>query len=395
MAIADARLMLPYLAFVGPVTVMMGVLNANGRFGLTAFSPVLFNLALINTMVVLLLFGWRDPVNVALTVSAVVGVAGFLQILILVQRRPARPGLATPLSIAVNREMFAFLRKAVPGIVANASPQLLIVAGAIVASSQPSTVSWLYFANRLIELPLGIVSVTMGSVLVPEMAHAIRGDDRTLLGHAQSRGLELAALLTLPATFGLMVLSLPIIRLLFEHGAFTSVDTRETAMALTALAIGLPAHVLIKVLSPAFFARDDTATPHLATFIALVVAIVAAILLSPSYGVVGVAVAIAIAAWCGAGIILWRGATTFGFSVDRLARRQLPRIAAAALLLGGILWFVFGLLPQPAHTVTQIIVLGLVLAGSLAVYSALLVLCGVGTYREVYQWLRNELLSGD
>ena len=121
--------------------------------------------------------------------------------------------------------------------------------------------SWLYFANRLIELPLGIVGVAMGTVLVPELTRALRGDDRTAVAHAESRGLELAVGLALPATLGLIVLSEPIVRMLFEHGAFTAADTAATAQALIWLALGLPAHVLVKALSPAFFARDDTSTP--------------------------------------------------------------------------------------------------------------------------------------
>ena len=157
--------------------------------------------------------------------------------------------------------MRGFLGKAIPGMIASAGPQWLVVAGAIIASSSPSAVSWLYFANRLIELPLGIVGVAMGTVLVPELTRALRGDDRIAAAHAESRGLELAVGLALPATLGLIVLSEPIVRMLFEHGLFTAADTVGTAHALMWLALGLPAHVLVKALSPAFFARGDTLTP--------------------------------------------------------------------------------------------------------------------------------------
>src|ERR1019366_9146078 len=137
--------------------------------------------------------------------------------------------------------MRGFLAKAVPGMIASAGPQWLVVAGAIMASSSPSAVSWLYFANRLIELP-----------------RALRLGDRKTMIHAESRGLELAVGLALPATLGLIALSEPVVRMLFEHAAFTAADTAATAQALMLLALGLPAHVLVKALSPAFFARDDT-----------------------------------------------------------------------------------------------------------------------------------------
>jgi putative peptidoglycan lipid II flippase len=170
----NARLMLPYLAFAGPVTVMMALLNAQGRFALTAFSPLLFNIALIAVMAVLMTFP-QSPARAAQIVAATVGVAGLLQLSILVLRRGE--SIATPLRISFDKEIRGFLAKAAPGMMASSAPQLLMVAGAIIASSSPSAVSWLYFANRLVELPLGIVGVAMGTVLIPELTRAVRGED--------------------------------------------------------------------------------------------------------------------------------------------------------------------------------------------------------------------------
>ena len=136
--------------------------------------------------------------------------------------------------------MRGFLGKAIPGMIASAAPQLLVVAGAVIASASPSAVSWLYFANRLIELPLGIVGIAMGSVLVPELSRALQANDQAAIAHAESRGLELAVGLALPAMLGLIVLSEPIVRMLFQHGAFTAADTAATAQALRWLALGLP-----------------------------------------------------------------------------------------------------------------------------------------------------------
>ena len=258
LATDNARLMLPYLAFAGPVTVMMALLNAQGRFALTAFSPLLFNIALIAVMVVLLAVR-PDAVQAAQIVAATIGIAGLFQLSVLVLRRGGN--IAAPLRISFDKEIRGFLAKAAPGMMASSAPQLLMVAGAIIASSSPSAVSWLYFANRLVELPLGIVGVAMGTVLIPELTRAVRAEDRAAVAHAELRGLELAVGLALPATLGLMVLSEPIVRLLFEHGAFTADDTKATARALMWLTLALPAHVLVKALSPAFFAREDTMTP--------------------------------------------------------------------------------------------------------------------------------------
>jgi putative peptidoglycan lipid II flippase len=395
LAVDDARLMLPYLAFAGPVTVMMALFNAQARFALTAFSPLLFNLALIGVMIALL--GWRqDAHDAALIVAATVGIAGLLQLSVLVLRRGG--SVATPLRIAYDAEMRGFLGTAIPGMIASSGPQLLVVGGAIIASSSPSAVSWLYFANRLIELPLGMVGAAIGAVLVPELTRALRGDDRTAMLRAESRGLELAAGLALPATLGLIVLSEPIVRMLFEHGAFAAADTVATTHALMWLSLGLPAHVLVKALSPAFFARDDTWTPMVAALKGLAVAIVSAVVLGRLLGADGIAISVALGAWSSAAGLIRRGAATFGFSVDAAARRRLPRIAMAALTMGGLLWLMATYAPAPsaagAHTIAQAVFLGLVIAGGMAVYGLLLALFGVIKWADAVSAVRQTTAPG-
>jgi putative peptidoglycan lipid II flippase len=388
LAVDDARLMLPYLAFAGPVTVMMALMNAQARFALTAFSPLLFNIALISVMAALL--GWRqDAASAALVIAATVGVAGLLQLSILLLRRGG--SLAVPLRISFDADMRSFLGQAIPGMIANASPQLLVVGGAIIASSQPSAVSWLYFANRLIELPLGIVGVAMGTVLVPELARILRGD-ASAVAHAQSRGLELAVGLALPATLGLIVLSEPVVRMLFQHGAFTAADTAATARSLMWLALGMPAHVLVKALSPAFFARHDTLTPLWATLKGFAVAIALALVLGHIFGVSGIAAGIALGAWSSALSLIRKGAMTFGFSIDAAARRRLPRIVAAALAMGAALWLAARLLPlaTAAHGFARALFVLPLIAGAIAVYALLLSAFGALGWLEVVNAVRQK-----
>jgi putative peptidoglycan lipid II flippase len=391
LAVDDARLMLPYLALVGPVAVMMGVLNAQHRFALTAFSPVLFNIALIGVMIVLLL--WRqDGAYAALAMAATVGVAGLLQLLMLATRVGGEQ-LAAPLRVSFDAEMRGFFGKAIPGMVANSGPQLLIIAGAIIASSTPSTVSWLYFANRLIELPLGIVGTAMGIVLVPELTRAVGSDDKASLAQAESRALELAVGLALPAALGLIVLREPIVRMLFEHGAFFPADTAATAQALALLALGLPAYVLVKALSPAFFARDDTITPLFAALKGFAVAIVLGVVLGQIAGATGIAAGIALGAWSNALALIRRGAATFGFSIDAAARRRLPRIMVAALAMGGELWFTAAFVWPPvlnAHGVTQAAILGVLILGGVAIYGLLLALFGVVNWADAIGAIRHS-----
>jgi putative peptidoglycan lipid II flippase len=394
-AVDDARLMLPYLAFAGPAAVMMALLNAQRRFVLTAFSPLLFNIALISVMIALVV--WRqDAGRAALVIAATVGIAGLAQLLILVLRAGGNR-LATPLRIAFDPPMRGFLAKAVPGMIAGAGPQLLIVAGAIIASASPSAVSWLYFSNRLVELPLGIVGAAMGAVLVPELTRTLRVNDQSAMMHAESRGLELAVGLALPATLGLIALSEPIVRMLFEHGVFTGADTAATAHALMWLALGLPAHVLVKALSPAFFARDDTAAPLLATLKGFAVAVVLAIVLGQLFGAPGIAASIAFGAWSSALALIRRGAATFGFSIDAVARRRLPRIVVAALVMGGLLWqaapFVLGS-GGNAHGLAQAVVVAMLISGGMAAYGLLLAVLGVIRWGEAVNAIRQTAGPG-
>jgi putative peptidoglycan lipid II flippase len=392
LAVSDARLMLPYLAFAGPVTVLMALMNAQGRFALTAFSPLLFNIALIAVTIVLLM--WRqDATFGAFVLAATVGIAGLLQLFILTLRRSG--GVVAWLRVSLDGEMREFFAKAVPGMIASSGPQLLMVAGAVIASSSPSAVSWIYFANRLIELPLGLVGVAMGTVLIPELSRAVHRDDADAISQAESRGLELAAGLAVPATLGLLVLSEPIVRMLFEHGAFTAGDTASTARALMWLSLGLPAHVLFKALAPAFFARENTTTPLVAVLKGVVLATAASFLFGRLFGPEGIAAGIALGAWSSALSLLRGGAATTGFSLDAAARKRLPRIVAAALAMGGLLWLAARQLPvEGLHGVAQAVVLLSLIAGGIALYGLLLRLFGVTGWREAVNAFRPNPPGG-
>ena len=185
----------------------------------------------------------------------------------------------------------------------------------------------------------------------------------------------------------------PIVRTLFEHGAFSPADTAATAQALALLALGLPAHVLVKALSPAFFARGDTTTPLWATLKGFAVAVVLAIVLGQIFGAGGIAAGIALGAWSNAFALIRRGAATFGFSIDAAARRRLPRIVVAALAMGGLLWlkaaFVWPLAAN-AHGLAQAAILGILIIAGVAIYGLLLALFGVIGWADAVGALRRS-----
>jgi putative peptidoglycan lipid II flippase len=328
---------------------------------------------------------WRqDAARAALIMAAVVGIAGLLQLLILTLRRGENA--AAPLRVSLDKDMRGFLAKAIPGMVASSGPQLLMIAAAIVASASPSAVSWLYFANRLIELPLGLVGVAMGTVLIGELTRAVQSGDAAAVARAESRALELAASLALPATLGLIVLAEPIVRLLFEHGAFTASDTAATARALVWLALGLPAQVLFKALAPAFFARENTATPLVSVLKGIVFALATAFLFGHFFGVEGVAAGIALGAWSSALSLAREGATRFGFAIDADAHRRLPRIVVAALVMAAAIWLTQRYLP--AAGLAHALALAALIASGIAIYGLCLRLFGVTGWRETVNALK-------
>jgi putative peptidoglycan lipid II flippase len=333
-AVDLGRLMLPYLLFAGPLAILMGVLNANNRFAIAAFTTAAFNAVVLAALAIVVTGGMGDSDASVRLLAAAIALAGAAQLVLVGIAVWIGPDRVTPIRASLDGEIRQFLRLAIPGLIANGIPQIAIIAGVMVASSSRSAVSWLYYGNRLMELPLGIVGIAIGTVLVPALTHALRSGDRSQLVAAESRGLELALGLAMPATVALVVLADPIVRVLFERGAFTAADTAATSAGLIAFALGLPAHVLVKIFGPVFYAREDTATPMYATLAGLAVVVVASLALFPSVGHIGVAVAISLSGWVTAGILGWIIARRVGFSLDAEARQRVPRIVIASLAMG-------------------------------------------------------------
>jgi putative peptidoglycan lipid II flippase len=333
LAVTLVRLSVPYVALSGVVAVAASALNAQGRVAAAAFGLVVFNGVLLATVAVLLLQHTQaSPTAAALLAGSVVA-AGAAQLICVgaawmrTEERPRR--LAFSSSPAVRR----FLVQALPGVLAGGIPQLKLMAGAMVASSSQAAVSWLYYANRLYELPLGVISIAISSVMVPAIAASLRGSDRNADAASQSRALELALALSLPAATGFAVLSYAIAGGLFERGAFGPRDTAMVAAALAAISAGLPGHSLEKVLGAVSFAHEDTRTPMYTALCGLATAVIGSLLLFPRYGHVGIAGAIGLSGWVGATLLavtLWRRGW---LRIEEASFTRLPRIVIATAIM--------------------------------------------------------------
>ena len=331
LAVQLTRITMGYLPLICLTALLSGVLNALDRFAAAAAAPVFFNLLLMAALVGLSPFVATPGHALAWGVLA----AGFVQLaMVWVAARQAgmvlgfrKPGLTPP--------VVTVLKRMVPGVLGAGVTQINLAVDVIIASLLPSgAVSFLYYADRVAQLPLGVVGAALGTALLPLLSRQLRSGQALSAHRSLNRGVELALLLALPATAGLAAAAAPIISALFQRGAFGEAAAAASAAALMAYAFGLPAFVLVKVFAPGFFARGDTATPVQVGLLAVALNLALNLLFMGPLGHVGVALATSCAAWANAGLLAWVLARRGHFVADRRARRAVPRILLAAAVMG-------------------------------------------------------------
>lgn len=335
LAVDLARLTFPYLLFISLVSLFGGMLNSVGRFAATAATPILLNLCLIGAA----LFAVSNLTSAGHALALGVAVAGIAQFLFLaaaLRGERLLPRLPAP---KLTPQVKRLLRLMLPAALGAGVVQINLVIDLVLASLLPTgAVSYLFYADRLNQLPVGVVGVAVGTALLPMLSRQIASGEGQAAIAGQNRAIELALLLTLPAAMALIVIPGPLISFIFEHGAFGAEDTAATVLALMAYALGLPAYVLIKVLGPGFYARQDTATPVKIAMAALVVNLVFNLLLIGPLQHAGLALATAISAWVNAGLLAWVLRKRGHFIADPRLKARLWRMAAATLVMGLALW---------------------------------------------------------
>ncbi len=335
LAVDLTRITFPYILLISLVALFGGMLNSTGRFAAYAAAPILLNLSLIGAA---LLIHVLDDVHAGRAVSWGVTCGGILQLALVlhaVRRAGMMPRLLLPRLTAGVREL---LRRFVPAALGAGVVQVNLLIDLWVASFlSTGAISWLYYADRVNQLPLGVVGIAVGSALLPLLSRQIEARDETGANESQSRAIELVMVLTLPAAAALMVIAHPVIAVLFERGAFKAVDSEASAAALRAFAAGLPAYVLIKVLAPAFFARKDPGTVLKIAVVGLVSNIAVMLALVWSLGHVGIALATATAAWVNAIILYVVLVRRNHLIADQRLKRRLPRMVAATAVMAAAL----------------------------------------------------------
>lgn len=338
LAVDYGRIAFIYILFISLAALASGLLNATGRFAAAAAAPVLLNIILVTAMVFAHYAGDGAAETYGRYLAWGVPIAGVAQ-LALVWIAAKRAGFALmPRMPRMTPELKRLAIIAAPAMLAGGVVQINLLVGRQVASFYDGAIAWLSYADRLYQLPLGVVAIALGVVLLPDLSRRLAAGDLDGGRNAYNRASELALALTIPAAVALIVIPLPLVGVLFERGAFDSDDTAATALAVSVYGLGLPAFVLQKALQPLYFAREDTKRPFYFAAVAMVVNAVVAVGLSLYIGYIAAAIATTLAGWVMVWL-LWRGTRDMGDAAryDARFKKRFWKILLASLLMGGIL----------------------------------------------------------
>ncbi len=361
------RITFPYLTLITLVTLWSGVLNATGKFAVAAAAPVLLNLSLL--VFVQMAFLFRTPAHAA---GWGVFTAGLLEAALLAFATWRAGVLVMPLKPALTDDVRRFFKAFLPAVIGSAGVQIAMFADTILATLLPEgSASALYYADRIYQLPLGVIAIAAGTVLLPTMAKRIAAEDFSGAHDAQNRTLALTLLLAAPFWVGTLVIPELIIRAVFQRGAFDDSAVREASQVLSAYGVGLIAAVSIRSVVASFHARGDTKTPMLVSLAAVALNVALKFVLVDSFGVMGLALATALGATLNLAVLVWLADERQWMEPDGAFGRAIGCAAAASLALAVLLLLTYAPLAQAlrgaglsnelrllAHGVTGAIVYG-------------------------------------
>ncbi len=391
LSVTMTRIMFPYLFCMSLVAMFSGILNSLRRYFLAAIVPVLLNVILISVLVMAIQLEWGDR-QTGLALAWGVFVSGFGQLICLIWGvwhvgmgfRLALPRMSAPV-----RRLLVLMG---PGLLTGGVLQINLLIGTIIATAQDGANALLNYADRLNQLPLGVIGIAVGVVLLPELSRALKAGDKNLAENLQNRSLEFALALTLPAAVGLMVIPEDIIAVIYQRGAFDVEATRATALALVGFASGLPAYVMLKVFQPAFFAREDMRTPFYFSIIMVVINVVLSLSLFPVYGHVAIAVATSVSAWVNLFLLALTQWRRGDFKPDRQTLKRLQLLLLSSVLMGaailGLRLVLVDLLS--AGFMEQLLAVTIMIGGGAGIYFAIALATGAIDRTRLNRLLRRQ-----
>ncbi|HEX8585154.1 MAG TPA: murein biosynthesis integral membrane protein MurJ [Allosphingosinicella sp.] len=388
------RITFPYLLLISLVSLFSGILNSLTRFTAAAFAPTLLNLAMLTAMLIM-------PEGGAVTATALavgVTIGGVIQLLLLIlscRRAGVSLRLRRPRMTPGVRQ---FVRVVIPATLGAGVYQIsAFIDTFFLARIGTGALSWFNYADRLNQLPLGVIGAALGTAILPQVSRFVGSNEPEKAARVQGEAAEIAMLLCLPAALALCVAAQPLIGAIFQGGEFTAEDVRLTALVLSIIVLGLPAYVLVKVLTPGFYSRQDTATPVKTAAVVLIANVVLNFVLIPPFGIGGLAAAIAIASWLNC-IILYvilhrRGHFRIeGWLAGRIARQLVAGAAMVAALLA-VRWALAGWFT--GNALHRLVGVGALVGAGLAVYFPLAWLIGGIDKAAIKGLLRRERRAKD
>lgn len=334
-----AIVMFPYLMCMSLTAMLSGMLNSLHHYFAAAVAPIFFNLAMIAALLYALWTG-ADALSTAWYLSWGVLAAGLLQLAMLyggVRHAGMSIGFRRPRMTPNVRRLLVL---ALPAAVTGGITQINQIIGQMIASTKDGAIAALQYADRLYQLPLGVVGIAVGVVLLPELSRALRAGHLREASNIQNRSLEFSLFLTLPAAAALWVLSDEIIRVVYERGAFNAGMTETVAGILAIYGLGLPGFVMIKALNPGFFAREDTKTPMRFTMVSVAVNCALALSLFPFFAERGIATAEVVSGWLTTAMLFVTLVRRGHFDMDRAFAFRLVRLVVAAGIMAAVLEYV-------------------------------------------------------
>jgi putative peptidoglycan lipid II flippase len=336
--VALSMIMFPYLMCMSLTAMMSGILNSLRKYFAAAIAPVFLNIILIAVLLYALQSG-AEPLATGTSLAWGVMAAGIVQLLVVTvaaRRSGMKLGLRRPRMTANVKRLLVL---AAPAAVIGGVTQINLVIGQMIASGKDGAISVLQYADRVYQLPLGVVGIAIGVVLLPELARALKAQHFKDAGNLQNRSVEFALFLTLPAAAALLTISNELVTVLYQRGAFTAETGITVAGALAIFGLGLPFFVLIKTFTPAFFAREDTATPMRFAMISVATNTALALALFPVMAERGIATAEVCAGITNATLLYFTLIRRGYWARDDGLVRRLPRLLLAAVLMGVALWY--------------------------------------------------------
>lgn len=341
-AVQLSRITIPYLMLICLASLLGGILNSLDKFWVNAAAPILLNIAMVTG----LFFFHGTPEETARVQAIAVPMGGLLQLGWLAIACRASGVSLRPRLPRIDDDVRRLMKLILPAAVGAGAVQLNLVISTALSGKLlgEGSISYIYYADRLNQLPLGMIGIGLGTILLPTISRLLGAGKEAEAMETQNRGMELALFLTLPAMVALIVSAEPIVRGLFQYGHFTSEDTVKCAWALAGFSIGLPSYILVKVLTPGFYARQDTRTPVRFAMISVAVNIAANLALIPLIAHLGPPLATALSSTVNVTMLYLTLRKRGHFTVDAQLARRVPRLALAAILMGVALWAGAGLL---------------------------------------------------